>query len=301
MDRATQGYLLWVALVAAMAHRGPWLPLVLAHLAAMLAVHGLILADARPGRPVWLRWLRDFHPILLYFGLYAEIEPMNRLLGRPRLDPWLMAADEAVFGGQPAEAFMAVAGHPAFSELMHLSYLSFYLMVGGVGAWLSWFHRRAFGHFVTVVSLVFYVCYAVYVLVPAVGPRILYADTPERSRFIADHGHPPRPVPAAVEAGAAYRLLDVIERRAEIPAAAFPSSHVAVALVTAWFSGRYLRALRWIHLALALSIPLSTVYTRAHYGVDVLGGLLAAALLLPAAEAIYRRWGWDPDASADRP
>ncbi len=299
VDWATQGYLLFVALVAVAGHRGAWLPLTGAHLAALLAVHVLIAADRRAGRPAWLRWLRDFYPILLFFGLYAEIEPMNRLLGRPRLDPWLQAADRSLFGGQPAEAFMATADHPVFSELMHLSYLSFYLMVGGVGAWLSWFQRRAFGHFVTVVSLVFYACYATYLFVPAVGPRILYADTPERSQFFADHGHGPRPVPAGVERGPCYRLLDLIERRAEIPAAAFPSSHVAQALVTAWFSWRYLRAIRGLHLALALSIPLSTVYTRAHYGVDVLGGLLAAAVLFPPAQAIYRRWGWDPAAPPD--
>jgi membrane-associated phospholipid phosphatase len=67
---------------------------------------------------------------------------------------------------------------------------------------------------------------------------------------------------------------------------------VTMAFVTAWFSWRYLRAIRWPHLLLALSICGSTVYTRAHYGVDVLAGLLAAAVLLPAAEAAYRRWGW---------
>jgi hypothetical protein len=136
----------------------------------------LVRIGRRPKAPPWLRWLRDFYPILLYFGFYAETWVMNRMTGAARLDPWLMRADQAVFGCQPAEAFMAVCSHPWLGELLHVSYLSFYLMVGGVGFWLSVQNRRAFGHFVTVVSLVFYACYAIYLFVPAVGPRVLYAD-----------------------------------------------------------------------------------------------------------------------------
>jgi membrane-associated phospholipid phosphatase len=292
VDWATQGYLLLVAVVAVAVHRGHWLALVGLHLAALVAVHALVRIGRRPKAPPWLRWLRDFYPILLYFGFYAETWVVNRMTGAARLDPWLMRADQAVFGCQPAEAFMAVCSQPWLGELLHASYLSFYLMVGGVGFWLSVRNRRAFGHFVTVVSLVFYACYAIYLFVPAVGPRVLYADTPERAQFFATYGQAPRPVPAALEAGPAYRVLDLIERHAEIAGAAFPSSHVTIAFVTAWFSWRYLRAIRWPHLLLALSICGSTVYTRAHYGVDVLAGLLAAAVLLPAAEAAYRRWGW---------
>ena len=292
VDWVTQGYLLLVALVAVGCHRGPWLILVGGHVATLLGVHLLVRSQAYLANFHGWRWLRDFYPILLLFGLYSETLVINRLLGLPRIDPWLIAADERLFGCQPAEAMMATFSQPWFSELMHLSYLSFYLMVGVLGFWLSLRNRPAFGHFVTVVACAFYACYGTYLFVPAVGPRILYQDSPERSAFTLRHGHAPRGVPATVEAGPCYRVLDVIERHAEIAGAAFPSSHVALGLVTAWFSWRYVRAVRWLHLVFALSICVSTVYTRAHYGVDVLAGLVTAGILFSLTQWAYRRWGW---------
>ena len=60
----------------------------------------------------------------------------------------------------------------------------------------------------------------------------------------------------------------------EAPGAALPSSHVAVALCTVFFSFRYLRRIRYVHLAVAVLLCLATVYCRYHYVVDVLAGLL---------------------------
>jgi membrane-associated phospholipid phosphatase len=87
-----------------------------------------------------------------------------------------------------------------------------------------------------------------------------------------------------------------IYRVFESPGAAFPSSHVAVTLTTVFFSFRYLRPIRWLHLCMAVLLCLSTIYCRYHYAVDVLAGALAAALLLPVGHRLYRCF--QPD---DRP
>ena len=73
----------------------------------------------------------------------------------------------------------------------------------------------------------------------------------------------------------------------EPPGAAFPSSHVAVALCTVYFSFRYLRPIRYLHLAVAILLCLSTVYCRYHYVVDVLAGLVTAAVLVPIGNWLY--------------
>lgn len=299
VDFATQGYLLFVALLAAALRREHWVELVALHVGGMGVVHVLIASDPRTkadeagGRPspaaAGRSWLREFYPILLYTGLYVEIAAVNRMVNLPRLDPWLLKLDHALFGFQPAEAFPVALPQPLFSEFMHLSYLSYYLMVGGVGLWLSLRNLTAFRHFVTVVSLVFYACYATYLFVPAVGPRVLFADSPERAQFVAQYGREPREVSPPTEAEWARSALAVVEANGEIPGAAFPSSHVAVAFVTAWFSWKYLRRIRWLHLGFAVTVLLSTVYTRAHYAVDIIGGLAAAALLGPAAHALFVR------------
>lgn len=301
IDVATQSYLLFVALVAAVLRGEHWAALVALHLGTMAAVHGLIgphpppvkraVAGARFTATAGRAWLREFYPILLFFGLYGETVVMNRMMDTPRLDPWLVRADHALLGFQPAEAFSVAFAQPLFSEFMHLSYLTYHLMIGGVGLWLSVRNLAAFRHFVTVVSLVFYACYATYVFVPAVGPRVLFSATPERAQFVAHYGREPRPPPNPAAGRWAQRTFAFVEEHGDIAGAAFPSSHVAVALVTAWFSWRYIRPIRWLHGFFAVTILFSTVYTRAHYAVDVLGGLVAAAVLFPAAQALYARSG----------
>jgi len=67
-----------------------------------------------------------------------------------------------------------------------------------------------------------------------------------------------------------------------------PSSHVAIALCTVFFSFRYLRKIRYVHLVMAVMLCLSTIYCRYHYAVDVVAGVLTAALLLPLGNYLYR-------------
>ncbi len=301
VDVATQGYLLFVALVALALRGEHWLGLVVLHISTIVVVDLLIrthppsaardVARTVSAAQAGWAWLREFYPILLYAGLYRETALVNQMLTTPRLDLWLLRADHALLGFQPAEAFPVVYAHPWFSEFMHLSYLSYYVMVGGVGFWLSVQNRPAFRHFVTVVSLVFYACYATYLVVPAVGPRVLFTATPERTQFIAHYGRDPRPLAIRTDGQWARGAFTLVEEHGEIPGAAFPSSHVAVALVTAWFSWRYIRLVRWLHVCCAVTILFSTVYTRAHYAVDIIGGLAAAAVLFPAAQALHFRFG----------
>jgi membrane-associated phospholipid phosphatase len=72
--------------------------------------------------------------------------------------------------------------------------------------------------------------------------------------------------------------------------AAFPSSHVVVAIVTAWFSWRYLPRLRWIHVALVPPLCAATVYCRYHYVVDVIAGVVLATVLIPLGNWLYFRF-----------
>ena len=85
-----------------------------------------------------------------------------------------------------------------------------------------------------------------------------------------------------------------IYRVFEAPGAALPSSHVAVALCTVFFSFRYLRRIRYAHLAVAGLLCLSTVYCRYHYVVDVLAGLVTVAVLVPLGNWLYFKFS-QPD------
>ena len=59
--------------------------------------------------------------------------------------------------------------------------------------------------------------------------------------------------------------------------------------MTVYFSFRYLRTIRWVHLVLAVLLSFSTVFCRYHFVVDVIAGVLTAAVMLPLGNWLYRR------------
>ena len=165
-------------------------------------------------------------------------------------------------------------------------------MIAGVGIALFLRSRQQFFHYVSVVSFLFYVCYLIYIVLPVIGSRAFFRQVdgyalPAATQQLAVTDA----YPEAVQAGVFFGLMRWIYRVFEAPGAAFPSSHVAVALCTVFFSFRYLRRIRYLHLAVAVLLCLSTVYCRYHYVVDVLAGLVTAAMLIPAGNWLYFKFG----------
>jgi membrane-associated phospholipid phosphatase len=179
----------------------------------------------------------------------------------------------------------------AVAELLYAAYFTYYLMIAGVGLALFLRNREQFFHYVSVISFVFYVCYLTYIVMPVMGPRAFDRDPAEYA--LPAEVQPARvpPVPDAVKSAVFYRIMGFIYRNFEAPGAAFPSSHVAVALATVWFSFRYLRRIRRLHLADVILLCISTVYCRYHYVVDVAAGAVTAVALVPLGDYLYRRFG----------
>jgi membrane-associated phospholipid phosphatase len=94
--------------------------------------------------------------------------------------------------------------------------------------------------------------------------------------------------PDAVKPGVFFQIMAWIYRNFESPGAAFPSSHVAIALCTVWFSFLYLPRIRWLHLVVGILLCVSTVYCRYHYVVDVIAGVVTVLILVPLANRLYR-------------
>jgi membrane-associated phospholipid phosphatase len=292
VDHATQGYLLFVAAVVLLGANDRWPAwpwLVGAHGLGVGAIHLLIRAQQRFPHRRLLAVLREIYPVLIYTALFRETEFVNRLLGFASLDIRLLQGEHALFGIQPSEAFMPAAPWPWFSELLYAAYFSFYLMIAGLGGWLAFRQPPLVRRFITVVSLVFYACYGTYLFVPVVGPRILFVESPARQWFWETYGRWPAPVPAPVAEGPMAELMAFIYRNFEAWSAAFPSSHVAIALTTAWFSWRHLPRLRWLHVPATGLLCVATVYCRYHYVVDVVAGLAVATVLVPLFDRLQQR------------
>jgi membrane-associated phospholipid phosphatase len=292
IDYATQVY---IALVAALVlvlhgHAVPgWGWLFAGHLVCLVLIHAVIRANAAYPANRTLDFLRHFYPVLLYTGFYCETGFLNQMTHTGYLDPIFYHLDERLFGFPVSFRFMETFPQTAISEVLYFSYFSYYLMIFGVGLALFLRDRKAFYHYISVTSFVFYVCYVVYIFLPVVGPRIYYKN-------LVEFELPPEVMPAAVpafpasvQAGPFYKLMAVIYHYFESPGAAFPSSHVAVALITVYFSFLYLRKIRWPHLILAMLLCLSTVYGRYHFAVDVIAGALTTAVFLPVGNWLFHR------------
>jgi membrane-associated phospholipid phosphatase len=288
VDYATQAYLGIVGLLILFFYHGPVerrISLLGAHVVVLLAIQALIRASARlPGNRV-LGFLRHFYPILLFAGLYRETGELNRMFVGRYLDNFFIRLEQNLFGCQPSILFMEKLPWLPISEIFYAAYCSFYVMIAAIGLVLYLQDKRRCRHYVSVVSFVFYGCYLAFIFLPVVGSRVFYVAVPG-----FDYGQLPffpLAFPAAVQAGPLFRLEALIYHT-EAPGGAFPSSHVAVALCTLWFSWRFVPKIRRIHLVVVILLCASTVYCRYHYLVDVFAGMLTAALLIPLGEWLYR-------------
>jgi membrane-associated phospholipid phosphatase len=305
VDYATQAYLALVGLLILLFHNStvpgwPWLAG--AHATGLVLVHWLIQAYGRRKPGPLLVFLRHFYPVLLYTAFFVETGSLNRMFCPNYLDPVVARWEQALFGCQPSVLFMQKLPWLAVSELFYACYFSYYIMISGVGLALFLRSRRQFFHYVSVVSFLFYVCYLIYIFLPVIGPRVFFHQVegyalPEATQQLAITDA----YPEAVQAGVFFRVMKWVYRVFEAPGAALPSSHVAVALCTVYFSFRYLRRIRYVHLPVALLLCLSTVYCRYHYAIDVLAGLVAAAVLIPTGNWLYFKFSrLNPEPEAER-
>jgi membrane-associated phospholipid phosphatase len=272
IDRATLLYVA-VALGFTLA-RGPrtWPAAVLLPLwlLGVALVAGVLAPAARRAGRVGL-FMGELYPCFLIVAFYDQVGFVNSAGGVSH-DAQVQRWEALLFGGQPSLGWIRAFPSPAWSTLMHAAYLSYYwiLAASPLGLWLSG-RRAAARSTVLLMMATFYVCWTAFLSFPVAGPRYLAA--PAENAATA--------VPAAV---LTRRLLE----GGSAWGTAFPSSHVAAALVAAAGAWRGWRPLGAVLVPAALLLSLSTVYCQLHYAVDALAGAaLAAAVLMAGRLAGY--------------
>ncbi len=207
-----------------------------------------------------LRLVRNLYPMAFFFAAYTQTERMNRVVIPDFLDPLFQRIELRIFGFQPAMAFAARFPQWWFREYMYFAYFSYYLIFLSVG-FILYFRKesRPFREYMFTLCGTFYVHYVLFIFLPVRGP-MFYG----RSEA-AVHGLFPN-------------IMTALMNRFEQGGAAFPSSHVAVALLAAYYAYRCLpRKFTPIYAVLCVSIMAATVYCRYHYAIDVLAGILSGA------------------------
>ncbi|HKW42100.1 MAG TPA: phosphatase PAP2 family protein [Gemmatimonadales bacterium] len=240
----------------------------------LLTAHGLLvvlvlLAPLARQDGALGRFLGDWYPLLLLGALYAEVGVLNVDLGYQH-DQVIQRLEAWVFGSQLSYRWIREMPNPVLSWLLHSCYLAYYpiLYASPLGLWLSG-RRDAARRTIFAVMVTFYICYVAFLFFPVAGPR--YA-------FDLAHNAATNVFPARVT----QWLLDL----GDSWGAAFPSSHVAAAVVAAVCALRYWRALGVVLAPLTLGLVLSVVYGQFHYAVDAVAGLLVAFAVL-ASQYVY--------------
>jgi len=246
-------------------HAG-WDSLLTAH--ALLVVLVMLAPLARQAGAVG-RFLGDWYPMLLLGGLYAEVGVLNVDLGYQH-DQVIQRLELWVFGSQLSYRWIREMPNVALSWLLHGCYIAYYaiLYASPLGLWFSG-RREAARRTIFAVMVTFYICYVAFLFFPVAGPRYTF----DLANNAATSVWPAR---------AAQWLLD----RGDSWGAAFPSSHVAAAVVAAVCALRYWRALGLVLAPLTLGLVLSVVYGQFHYAVDAVAGLIVAGAVL-ASQYIY--------------
>lgn len=227
------------------------------------------------------RMLRVAVQLVMLSWWYADTYSINSLF--PNLD-WLFASlEQRVFGFQPALVFSQAFPQAWVSELLDMAYASYFFLF--VGTIFYYFFRRydEFERCSFIVLASFFSFYVIYDLLPVTGPMYYYKAVGMENiangvfPHVYDYfcTHLEMLESPGYHDGIFYHLIADVHNAGERPTAAFPSSHVGIAVISlllAWRSRS--KSLFFTILPFTLLICLATVYIRAHYAIDVAGGLV---------------------------
>lgn len=241
------------------------------HLGGLLI--SVLLGGLQPEFPP-LKFLRVWYPLFFLPLLFTALHYLIPAIHPTTLDAALIKADRWIFGVNPT-VWLEKLYHPLLTDVLQVCYSTFYFLPLVILIPLfikrekKIFERVSFGFLLT-----FYFSYLGYVLFPALGPRFYLAhlhNVSLRGYFIFPY------------------LSKTLNGLENIQWDAFPSGHVAVALVYLYFAPKYLRSIFYWTLPLVLLLIFSTVYLRYHYVVDVFSGVILTGLVIGIDRLIYVR------------
>lgn len=231
----------------------------------------------RRSRHFALRLLGEIYLPLIFPLFYAEMEHLGLIYFdfHNSIDPALIRLEESIFGFQPSLEWSRVWPWAWFHELMEFAYFTYYFLA----AVFLWLVFRAQGiapdqrwsavrDFIRDLSVTMLICYTMYTLFPAWGPKYFRAGYVDVGGWIFSD------------------IMHYIHTHGALLGAAFPSSHVAASMIPWWYTWQYFPRHRWWMTLIFVLLCMSTVYNRYHYVVDVAAGLLLGALVIYAGNRL---------------
>jgi membrane-associated phospholipid phosphatase len=191
-------------------------------------------------------------PLMAVPFLYAELPT---LMVGPFHDALIRGWETRLFGVSPAATLAGRLPSMGVSELLHVGYLSYYPLIYGPPLLLHiQGRRRELAATVAGLMTTYAVCFIVFALFPVEGPRYEWGS------------------PAGIPDGPVRDFTVSLLRTASSRGAAFPSSHVAVAVAQTVFAFRWQPRIAPFLAIVTGLLAVGAVYGGFHYGVDALAG-----------------------------
>jgi membrane-associated phospholipid phosphatase len=288
-DRLLIAFWCFLSLISLILHsRIPaWWLIVLASLAAALLVCALAYATRLTGSR-FLRWLHDWYAfplvVFTYKQIYFMIGPIHH--GKD-YDALLIAIDHWLFRVNPTE-WLAGFSNPCLTEVLQIAYSLFYVFFIAVG--LELYLKQdisKFRYFSLTVVYGFFISYAGYFFLPAVGPRFTLHDfskidielpglflTPALRWFVN--------IFESIHSGVSNELALASAQRD-----VFPSGHTMMTLVAMILAYKHKLKVRHSVFCVGILLIIATVYLRYHYLIDVVAGALLAVLCLLTSNRVH--------------
>jgi membrane-associated phospholipid phosphatase len=215
---------------------------------------------------------------LVLVAVYESLGAVITAIGSPMRDRWLIALDTALTGGRwPPLTPLALP--PAVVDMFSVAYIVYFaLPVVLIAALMRRGDAAGAQRVLRTLLAAYAIHYAIYIVVPAVGPiRAPEAPAAVRRQLAAEGGRVTHAVRHAIAA---------VERT---PQDAFPSAHTSVAILVALLARRSRVRGHAGYAAVAAAIVCSTIVLGYHYIVDVIAALPIVWAALSVATLRDRR------------
>jgi membrane-associated phospholipid phosphatase len=209
-----------------------------------------------------------WYPLVIPLVAFPEAALLHDVLVAEWRDRYLLAFEAALFR-EPPTVWLGGFSSIAFSEILQLGYLSYFLFLPVVAVILySRQDKKPFYTLMAATMLGYVICYVTFLVFPTEGPA-----------HTLRHLHT-EPLP-----GGPLHSTVLFIQKAGTHGNAFPSAHVVGAVVPVIFAWRYVPKLAPWLLPLLILMCVGAVYDRYHYASDMLGGLIigtaAASFMWP--------------------
>lgn len=256
--------------------------LILINIFIIFSILTLVVLSGKLNGNKWFLVFRRIYVIPIVLFLFDQVQNYIKIINPHDYDHILLAWDYEIFGVNPTE-WIYQFSNPIFTEILQISYASYFIMPIILGLELHFKNNDSFNKFAGYLLFSYYSSYLLYFIMPAIGPRFVLHDFESINLelpglFLTDY------IRFIINSGENIPI-DILKGLSDLNPAFFvnrdcmPSGHTLVTTINLICAFKFKSRFKWIFLILTILLIISTVYLRYHYVVDIFAGLILVALI----------------------